>query len=307
MSHQSESQSISGGRKGKEKKLRKSSTRTSSFSLTSPAPGSLPVVEDAPTVLPYRRKKPTFTKEVTEFLKSWIIEHADYPYPNEKEKKQLSEITGLSGVQITNWMVNARRRIPSLSQPKVASTSLPAAQSGLCGDISPSSLWSNQQTTESMAHAHSTTGVYLRPILPMFYPAPTHNYRSELYPRGQLQLGGTSPNISQLNTYSSSSDFKPATEWIHGSRRNYTEDNLYAPTQAMSRQQQTYSQQYIPQNSPFVWDRTQQISQTEVYNAQQYYYSDDRKQQVSRYLQPNEPDPNASPPAHYEHRYSQHG
>ncbi|KAG8949211.1 hypothetical protein FRC04_009010 [Tulasnella sp. 424] len=62
----------------------------------------------APPVVKAGRKLP---KPVTDFLRKWLLEHADHPYPNEQEKKMLCEKTGLTMHQLSNWMINARRRI----------------------------------------------------------------------------------------------------------------------------------------------------------------------------------------------------
>ncbi|KAF8553699.1 hypothetical protein OG21DRAFT_1509813 [Imleria badia] len=60
-----------------------------------------------------RRKLP---KELTDYLKAWLHRHSDHPYPSEEEKKQLCHATGLSMSQVSNWMINARRRILASAQ-----------------------------------------------------------------------------------------------------------------------------------------------------------------------------------------------
>ncbi|KIO23900.1 hypothetical protein M407DRAFT_77617 [Tulasnella calospora MUT 4182] len=57
----------------------------------------------APPVVKAGRKLP---KPVTDFLRKWLLEHADHPYPNEQEKKMLCEKTGLTMHQLSNWMIN---------------------------------------------------------------------------------------------------------------------------------------------------------------------------------------------------------
>ncbi|KIL67926.1 hypothetical protein M378DRAFT_159156 [Amanita muscaria Koide BX008] len=57
------------------------------------------------------RKRGKLPKETTDFLKAWLHRHSDHPYPSEEEKKQLCNATGLSMSQVSNWMINARRRI----------------------------------------------------------------------------------------------------------------------------------------------------------------------------------------------------
>ncbi|KAI7899227.1 uncharacterized protein BX663DRAFT_489349 [Cokeromyces recurvatus] len=66
------------------------------------------------TYKPYNGKKKrrgNIPKVVTEFLKSWLIVHKEHPYPTELEKQILADETNLSVNQISNWFINARRRI----------------------------------------------------------------------------------------------------------------------------------------------------------------------------------------------------
>jgi hypothetical protein len=57
------------------------------------------------------KKRGKLPKETTDYLKTWLHRHSDHPYPSEEEKKQLCHATGLSMSQVSNWMINARRRI----------------------------------------------------------------------------------------------------------------------------------------------------------------------------------------------------
>ena len=70
-----------------------------------------------------KRRRGNLPKEVTEFLKGWLVDHKKHPYPSEKEKIQLANRTGLTVNQINNWFINARRRI---LQPMLESESLNA-------------------------------------------------------------------------------------------------------------------------------------------------------------------------------------
>lgn len=42
---------------------------------------------------------------------NWLVSHFDHPYPSMKEKKALVVQTGMSLVQVSNWLSNARIRI----------------------------------------------------------------------------------------------------------------------------------------------------------------------------------------------------
>ncbi|GAA5807897.1 hypothetical protein MFLAVUS_001277 [Mucor flavus] len=58
-----------------------------------------------------KRRRGNLPKQVTEFLRRWLILHKKHPYPTEREKQKLAGDTGLMVSQISNWFINARRRI----------------------------------------------------------------------------------------------------------------------------------------------------------------------------------------------------
>lgn len=60
---------------------------------------------------PVQKRGGKLPKHVTDMLKTWLLDHADHPYPTEEEKRTFCEYTGLDICQISNWFVNARRRI----------------------------------------------------------------------------------------------------------------------------------------------------------------------------------------------------
>jgi hypothetical protein len=93
-----------------------------------------------------QRKRGKLPKETTDYLKAWLHRHSDHPYPSEEEKKQLCHATGLSMSQVSNWMINARRRIlapahraasgPTTTAPFPPSAGRSASLSGLLDPIS---------------------------------------------------------------------------------------------------------------------------------------------------------------------------
>ncbi|KAN0063612.1 homeodomain superfamily [Thecaphora frezii] len=62
-------------------------------------------------IAPPPRRRGKLPKPVTDLLKSWLLDHASHPYPTEDEKRSLCSMTGLTLQQVSNWFINARRRI----------------------------------------------------------------------------------------------------------------------------------------------------------------------------------------------------
>ncbi|KAF7729455.1 hypothetical protein EC973_004435 [Apophysomyces ossiformis] len=57
------------------------------------------------------RRRGNLPKPVTAILRQWLVDHCRDPYPTEEEKNMLKAETGLTLNQISNWFINARRRI----------------------------------------------------------------------------------------------------------------------------------------------------------------------------------------------------
>uniref|UniRef100_A0A2K6SNZ8 TGFB induced factor homeobox 2 like Y-linked n=1 Tax=Saimiri boliviensis boliviensis TaxID=39432 RepID=A0A2K6SNZ8_SAIBB len=66
---------------------------------------------DKPLALSGCRKKAKLPVESVKILRKWMYKHRFRAYPSEAEKLMLAEKTNLSFSQISNWFVNARRRI----------------------------------------------------------------------------------------------------------------------------------------------------------------------------------------------------
>lgn len=57
-----------------------------------------------------KRSSSNLSEHARQTLKQWFNKHADYPYPDENEKKQLVEQSGLILSQVKTWFANTRRR-----------------------------------------------------------------------------------------------------------------------------------------------------------------------------------------------------
>lgn len=64
-----------------------------------------------------RRPHAKLPQKATDILKKWLFEHANHPYPDEDEKEQLSLLTDLTLTQVSNWFINARRRVLHVNRP----------------------------------------------------------------------------------------------------------------------------------------------------------------------------------------------
>ncbi|ORX58023.1 hypothetical protein DM01DRAFT_1333701 [Hesseltinella vesiculosa] len=58
-----------------------------------------------------RRRRGNLPKHITNLLRHWLMEHKHHPYPTEDQKLWLAQQTNLTVNQISNWFINARRRI----------------------------------------------------------------------------------------------------------------------------------------------------------------------------------------------------
>ncbi|XP_049727409.1 homeobox protein TGIF2LX [Elephas maximus indicus] len=58
-----------------------------------------------------RKHKGHLPPESVKILRDWLYEHRFKAYPSEAEKRMLSDQTNLSFLQVSNWFINARRRV----------------------------------------------------------------------------------------------------------------------------------------------------------------------------------------------------
>ncbi|TFK19987.1 hypothetical protein FA15DRAFT_708464 [Coprinopsis marcescibilis] len=106
-----------------------------------------------------QRKRGKLPKETTDYLKAWLHRHSDHPYPSEEEKKQLCHATGLSMSQVSNWMINARRRIlapahRAASGPTTTAPFPPTGRGSLSGLLDPIGRRASMPTADSLQLYH---------------------------------------------------------------------------------------------------------------------------------------------------------
>jgi hypothetical protein len=57
-----------------------------------------------------KRKRNPIQKGSREYLKLWLDDNKQNPYPSEEQKLEMERKTGLTRLQLDNWMVNGRKR-----------------------------------------------------------------------------------------------------------------------------------------------------------------------------------------------------
>jgi len=87
-----------------------------------------------------KKRRGNLPKTATATLKSWVVENLTHPYPSEDVKRQLAFKCSLSVQQISNWFINARRRI------------VPALQNG--GNLEQQQEQQQQQQQQQYHHHH---------------------------------------------------------------------------------------------------------------------------------------------------------
>lgn len=87
--------------------------RSSSGTMKKQSPSALPTACNNMTssINHTKKRRGNLPKPVTAILRDWLAKHKKHPYPTEDEKVALAQQTNLTINQISNWFINARRRI----------------------------------------------------------------------------------------------------------------------------------------------------------------------------------------------------
>ncbi|XP_016139981.1 homeobox protein Meis1-like [Sinocyclocheilus grahami] len=72
-------------------------------SVASPSTGE---EEDPDKERKNNKKRGIFPKVATNIMRAWLFQHLTHPYPSEEQKKQLSQDTGLTVLQVNNCLVS---------------------------------------------------------------------------------------------------------------------------------------------------------------------------------------------------------
>lgn len=107
--------------------------------------------------LKIKRRRGNLPKSVTAVLKQWLVEHCRNPYPTETEKTGLKNKTGLTLNQISNWFINARRRL----LPQILDTVM--LQQTKDTDIQPTNINNKKRKRSRILSGHTPSPSHYNP------------------------------------------------------------------------------------------------------------------------------------------------
>jgi hypothetical protein len=64
----------------------------------------------SPQLKPAKKARTKISNDSKRILFDWLKKHKQDPYPRADEKSRLCKETGLTLIQLNNWLINARRR-----------------------------------------------------------------------------------------------------------------------------------------------------------------------------------------------------
>ncbi|CUA67144.1 hypothetical protein RSOLAG22IIIB_07220 [Rhizoctonia solani] len=163
------------------------STVTSASASPTPQSDSPPPTAPAP-----QRRRGKLPKHVTETLRTWLLSHADHPYPTEEEKKMLCNVTSLTLSQVSNWMINARRRIlVPASKQQAALNATTGPYMGLARSSAATDMARSNRQSINIPHSMPATHAISPPAMdayPSAYSLPPHLSQS-----GDIHLSRPAP------------------------------------------------------------------------------------------------------------------
>jgi len=131
------------------------------------------------------RQFPDAKKDV---LKQWFVANCQYPYPSHEEKQRLSELSGLTEQQVSDWFSNARRRVlPKMKMPKNAKYS-PARSKGINNSSSSSKGIQKHHNFETLRYHHHQQPPHYHHNQPTTLPLqPLQPLQSQIQPQPPQQ------------------------------------------------------------------------------------------------------------------------
>ncbi|KAG5655093.1 hypothetical protein KAF25_000216 [Fusarium avenaceum] len=169
-----------------------------------------------------------FSTRVAKILRNWFAAHQQHPYATVEDLKMLQDQTGLSRQQVTNWLVNTRKRSKPPSFRTQSSYARDATQSTStesniiniprrpptpmpCEDMSPLQRWQNSPpecepaTVASISHAVAASPK-IGPFSPM--SGRYSDNASSVSSAGNSHSSRGSGSHTSAHSYSSGSSFK---------------------------------------------------------------------------------------------------
>lgn len=186
-----------------------------------------------------RKTGARFPRDAVKILKQWLAEHSDHPYPNEREKDELKQLTGLKRSQISNWLANARRRGKVLpaensgpSSPILGAMDIPRPSNDL-SELNPLDRWkasppeNEPASMTAIAKAVTSTPMPAKASLPR--QNSTHNSRASSRKNSSSDSTANfsmfrEPSVSSFETRESStnSDLTFASSRSNQSKRSFS-------------------------------------------------------------------------------------
>eukprot|EP00211_Chloroparvula_japonica_P006257 CAMPEP_0119140708 /NCGR_PEP_ID=MMETSP1310-20130426/29706_1 /TAXON_ID=464262 /ORGANISM="Genus nov. species nov., Strain RCC2339" /LENGTH=375 /DNA_ID=CAMNT_0007132085 /DNA_START=183 /DNA_END=1311 /DNA_ORIENTATION=- len=123
---------------------------------------SLPSLQvDTKRITKSKCNRQKFPKHVCEYLVKWLIDNRDCPYPDQNDTQKLIHATGMTHMQLRNWLCNARRRVliklqeEKLTGPRHCSSHDPLRDYASNRHLSGNSVTNSPQRTSEPQTIHS--------------------------------------------------------------------------------------------------------------------------------------------------------
>jgi len=203
-----------------------------------------------------RKSGARFHRDAVKILKKWLSEHADHPYPNERERDELKQLTGLKRSQINNWLANARRRgkvrpASDPASPMLGAMDIPTQPISTKGyeDLAPLDRWKcsppehEPASMTAIARAvtnnsfPSTLGSRNQSVASLYNSRPSSRKASSEDDSSNLSIMFHPPSVSSLETRESSN----STSLSLASSRSHRSKHSFASSQDRRRRRRNPS------------------------------------------------------------------